>query len=168
LIVGPSEDTIQAGNVKKDIAERYNIRHRFWTELLKKAKQKTQLHANISPGQHSWIGASSGRSGIAFNYSIRQHDTQIELYIDRGTDSQEENKNIFDQLYSNKDVIEKNFGDTLLWDRLDMKRASRISKQILIGGYRDEARWDEIIDAMVNNMINFAKAIKPHLKDLKL
>ena len=56
LIVGPSEESRQVGRTKKDLAERYGIRKRFWTELLQRAKAKTKLHAGISPGQHNYIG----------------------------------------------------------------------------------------------------------------
>jgi hypothetical protein len=33
LIVGPSEESREVGEVKKDRAERYHVRRRFWTEL---------------------------------------------------------------------------------------------------------------------------------------
>jgi len=168
LIVGPSEESRQVGAIKKDIAERYFIRHRFWSTLLKISKDKTKLHANISPSQHNWIGTSTGVRGLGFNYGIRQHDSQIELYIDRGTDSNEENKKIFDLLFSKKDEIESSFGDSLLWERLESKRACRISKQVSLGGYRDENKWDEISETMVDTMIRFSKALKPYIKSLSL
>lgn len=40
LIVGPSEESREVGETKKELAERYPIRHRFWTELLEKAKNQ--------------------------------------------------------------------------------------------------------------------------------
>lgn len=168
LIVGPSEESRQVGIIKKDISERYLIRHRFWTCLLNKSKEKTSLHSNISPGQHSWIGTSAGKRGLGFNYGIRQHDSQIELYIDRGSESDEENKEIFDMLFQSKDDIESVFGDNLLWERLDNRRACRISKKIALGGYRDENKWDEISEDMINTMIKFTKALKPHIKNLNI
>lgn len=168
LIVGPNEDTKQAGIVKKDIAERYTIRNRFWKQLLDEAKEKTKLHSNISPGQHSWIGTSAGKRGLGFNYGIRKHDSQIELYIDRGAESKEENKKIYDELYENKEKIEEAFGETLKWERLEQKRACRISKQLSLGGYRDENNWNEIIEAMIDNMIRFSKSIKQYIKQIKI
>jgi hypothetical protein len=38
LIVGPSEESREAGEAKKDRAERYHIRRRFWTQLLERAR----------------------------------------------------------------------------------------------------------------------------------
>jgi hypothetical protein len=56
LIVGPSEESREAGEAKKDRAERYQIRRRFWTELLDRAKERTRLHTGVSPGEYSYLG----------------------------------------------------------------------------------------------------------------
>lgn len=168
LIVGPSEESRDAGEIKKDIAERYTIRQKFWTSLLKKAKEKTKLHTNISPGQYNWVGTSAGKRGLGLNYSIRQHSATIELYIDRGTDSDEENKKIFDHFIKHKQSIESEFGSEILWERLENRRACRISKQIIIGGYKDDEKWDELQELMIDNMIKFSNAFKPYIKKIEI
>jgi hypothetical protein len=83
-VVGPSEESRELGETKKELAERYTLRRRFWTELLNRAAKRTALHANISPSRYNWISTSSGISGLGFNYTVRQHDAGVELYIDRG------------------------------------------------------------------------------------
>lgn len=168
LIVGPSEESREVGATKKEMAERYVIRRRFWTQLLERAKNKTKLHANISPTQGGWVGTGAGISGLTLNYVIRKHEVCVELYIDRGKDSEEENKAIFDQLAASKDSIERNFGDSLEWQRLEGKKACRIKKEIKTGGYRDESKWPEIQEAMIDAMIRLAKVLKPHIVKLKL
>ena len=45
--------------------------------------------------------------------------------------------------------------------------SSRISRVIEQGSYRDEERWPEIHDAMIDAMIRFEKALRPHLSRLK-
>jgi len=168
LIVGPSEEGRQVGRTKKDLAERYGIRKRFWTELLERAKAKTKLHVGISPGQHNYIGTGAGRYGLAYNYVIRQHDGDVELYIDRGKDAESENKAIFDRLIQSRDRIEATFGGPLEWQRLEGKRACRIKNNVDLGGYRDEPQWPEIQEAMIDAMIRLEKALKPHIDKLKL
>ncbi|HVM47051.1 MAG TPA: DUF4268 domain-containing protein [Candidatus Acidoferrum sp.] len=168
LIVGPSEEGREVGEAKKELAERYDLRHRFWAGLLERAKNRTKLHAHISPGQYSWIGAGSGRRGLGFNYAVRKHEAKVELYIDRGKDSGEENKSIFDSLHSQKEAIEKEFGGPLDWQRLEGKRACRIMKLISVGGYRDEVKWNQTQDAMIDAMIRLEKALKPHIAKLQL
>jgi hypothetical protein len=166
LIVGPSEEGRDIGETKEKLAERYGVREHFWTGLLQKVKAKTRLHANIAPTRENWIGTGAGRSGLSYNYVIRQHDTQAELYIDRGKDADAENKAIFDKLAQSKAEIEQAFGGPLEWERLENKRASRISHGIGVGGYYDEGKWPEIQDAMIDAMIRLEKALKPYIEKL--
>jgi len=168
LIVGPSEESREVGDKKKELAERYVIRQRFWKDLLDRAKEKTRLHAQISPSQYSWIGTGAGKRGLSFNYSITKHEGKAELYIDRGKGSEEKNKEIFDQLISHKEEIENKFGGPLVWERLDTKRASRISKKLDLGGYRDEEKWPEIHDSMIDTMIRLEKALRPFVKKVEI
>jgi hypothetical protein len=168
LIVGPSESTKAVGKAKHEFAERYGIRSAFWKELLDEAKTKTKLHASITPGKYSWIGAGSGKSGITFNYVIWEHEGGVELYIDRGKDSEAENKAIFDALLVDKLKIEELFGRELGWERLDNKRASRIRKTFDHGGYKDKENWSKIIPEMTSAMASLEKALNPFIKKLVL
>jgi hypothetical protein len=168
LIVGPSEESRGVGETKKELAGRYIFRHRFWTTLLDEAKKKTNLHSSISPGHYSWVGAGAGKRGLGLNYVIRKHEGNVELYIDRGKDSDEENKSIFDKLFSSQQQIDAAFGEPLEWQRLDSKRACRIRRKIGIGGYLDETKWPEIITAMVDAMMRLEKALRPHISKLQI
>lgn len=153
---------------RQERAERYEIRKRFWTQLLQLASQRTSLHANITPGQYGYVSAGSGIRGLGFNYTVRESDAVVELYIDRGRDQREGNKRIFDWLCSRKEAIEQQFGEPLLWQRLDEKRACRIMTQIDSGGYRsDESSWAGIHQEMVEKMVNFEAALRPFLEACK-
>jgi len=169
LIVGPSEEARDAGRAKKEVAERYHIREEFWTSLLATARERTPLHANISPRAYSWLGTGSGKRGLGLNYSIRQHRASAELYIDRGKGAEDENKAIFDILHAHKDEVERIFGEPLSWERLDNARACRIAKYIEVGGYRDDREeWPDIQDAMIDAMIRLEKALRPHIDALEI
>lgn len=153
---------------RKERSERYSLRKHFWQKLLERAKEKTSLHANISPNEFSWVGTSSGVKGLSLNYVTGQHEGRVELYIDRSGDGQEVVKQIFDSLHAKKTIIEQAFGEELYWQRLDDKRASRISFTTKIGGYRDdEQKWPEIQDAMIELMMTFEKSLRPHLDSMQ-
>lgn len=166
VITGPSEKTEIVGEEKKGFAERHRKRHEFWKQLLEKSKKKTNLHANISPSIYSWIGAGSGKRGLGFNYAVTYKHGQVELYIDRGKDSDEENKRIFDELQSHKNEIEKDFGDKLKWERLDNRRASRISKRFDYSGLNDREKWDKLQEDMIEAMIRLEKSLKKYIKNI--
>lgn len=153
----------QVGRKKR--AERYDVRLKFWEGLVGMARVRRTRHANIKPGSYHWLGASSGIRGLGFNYVIVQEYGVVELYIDRGEAG--ENKRIFDQILACKEEIEKKFGGTLLWERLDTKRACRIKHVIERGGYRSpEQQWPEIQAEMVETMTSLETALKPTLDSL--
>lgn len=167
-IVGPSEEGREVGETKKELAERYAIRHQFWTALLERARQRTKLHANISPGRGDGIGTGAGKAGLGFNYVVGKHIARVELYIDRGRDAEKSNEAIFNTLLASKQEIENRFGGQLSWDKLEGRRACRIAVQIKQGGFRDRDKWPEIQDALIDAMIRLEKALKPHLTKLEV
>jgi hypothetical protein len=169
LIVGPSEEAKTVGIAKKEIAERYHIRKRWWTTLIERSGVITKLHAHITPGVASWIGVSTGLRGVNLNYAVWQDECGAEVYIDRGKGGEEENESIYDQLLANKDAIESAFSGSLLWERLEGKRACRISYVCKEGGYRSpEDQWGLIQDNVIHAMDRLEKAIKPFLGKVKL
>ena len=169
LIVGPSQETKEVGQTKKQIAERYGIRKRWWTQLVERAAKVSKLHAHITPGEYSWLGTSSGIRGLNFNYGVTQDESSAELYIDRGKDSEQENKAIFDKLQANQAAVENAFGGPLSWERLEGKRACRIRFKDTGGGYRSpEEKWPELQDRIIDAMTRLEQALRPFLKQLNL
>jgi hypothetical protein len=145
-------------------AERYDLRFNFWTGLLGYAKTRTQLHANRSPGKYSYIGGSTGKRGLNYNYAVREEDAQAELYIDFGQGFDDKNLQVFNQLLSQKDSIEQVFGGELEWEDLPDSRGCRVRKRIA-GGYRSSTdEWPRIYEQLVDAMINLDKAVRPHIQ----
>ncbi|MDA1190271.1 MAG: DUF4268 domain-containing protein [Candidatus Poribacteria bacterium] len=168
VISQPSIEGKSVGATKKDIAERHVLRREFWTGLLEDAKNKTRLHENISPGDYSWISASAGIRGLGYNYSVTQHGSAVELYIDRGKESGEENTRIFETLEAQKITVESEFGEELEWERLEGRRACRIARRYESGGYRDKDRWDQVYTQVVDAMIRLDKALRGHIHNLRV
>jgi len=89
----------------------------------------------------------------------------VGIYIDRG--NKEENKQVFDYLFSKKDEIEKQFEDTLIWERLDDKRASRIKYETQ-GNIFDKEQWETMANFMVNAMIKFENIFKNYMSKVNI
>lgn len=164
LIVGPSEEVIKAGETKKELSERHDVRLRFWTELLAKARTRTHLHNALSPVTENWISTGAGKSGLAYNYVIRQHRSNVELYIDRGVENS--NKRIFETLHERRPEIESAFGRAIDWQPLEGKRACRIASYVEGGGYLDEENWPQIQDELIDAMIRLEGALRPFVSTL--
>jgi uncharacterized protein with ParB-like and HNH nuclease domain len=120
---------------------------RFFTQLLLHSVEKLDLHGKISATEANWVGAR--KHGQWWNYVVTQNETRAELYIDCG--NFDGNKALYDHLFANRQAVEAAFGEPLYWQRLDDKRASRISLTVA-GGWADESSWpgafEKAIDAM--------------------
>jgi hypothetical protein len=168
LIVGPSREAKEVGQTRKDVAERYAMRNRWWTQLIERSADRTRLHAHITPGDYSWIGVSAGYPGMNYNYTVTQNGRTAELYIDRGRGAEYENRALFDQLSQHRDPIETAFGGSLSWEALEGKRACRIRAALGDGGYRSpEEQWGSLHDSQRDAMIRLERALKPHIHGLR-
>jgi hypothetical protein len=166
LIVGPSAEAKNTGQVKKEMAERHHLRHEWWTMLVERDDAK--LHAHINPGNHSYLGTSSGSPGLSYNYSVRQNECGAELYIDRGSDSEAANLAIFEQLIQSRSQIEQDVNEQLIWEPMEGRRACRIQFKIP-GGYRmPKEEWPKTQERIVSVMTKFELAFRPVLATLKL
>lgn len=142
--------------------ERYR---EYFQRLIDELRDKHKF-TNARKGQpQSWYSFSSGLSGILLGMCFALNNkARVEIYIDLG--EQEQNKKLFDVLYSEKDQIEAAYGGTMTWERLDDKRSSRISL------YRDgsiEADSESVEDLMrwsVQHLIKMKKTIIPRIKQI--
>ena len=98
----------------------------YFQPLIDELREKHRFTGARIAQPQSWYAFSSGTSGVQVSAVFAGNDTaRVELYIDLGT--ADANKSLFDWLHSQKDAIEKQCGYPLNWERLDGKRACRIS-----------------------------------------
>jgi hypothetical protein len=160
-LASKSLDEIEAAGEEKN---RNKERRQFWTELLKDAAPKIARFADISPSGYHYVSAGSGIGGVKLNFVAAKSYGGVELYIDHGT--QQENKGIFDELYSQKSSIENTFGGSLGWERLDNKRACRIKSQ-MPGNPFDETKRPAIVAFMIDSMARLDNALKEPLAQIQ-
>jgi uncharacterized protein DUF4268 len=146
-------------------ANRDQLRLEFWKDLLAKVKPVLPRFSKLIPSKHQWIGVRSGKSGFGYSFVIRMRNAQVELYIDHG--EVQKNKRSFDSLYSRKEEIEQVFGEALSWERLNDKRASRVSYLIENSGLLAKERWPEIQKQMIEAMVQLQKTLNPEINKLK-
>lgn len=167
VLAGPDEQTRDIGEQKKELAERHILREEFWTGLLERSKARTSLAANRSPSRDHWLSVATGRSGINYNYLILKDGAGVDLYIDVG--NQDKNKALFDQLYAEREAIEREFGDALDWRRLDHKRASRVVMYYGDkGSLHEKDRWYELQDKLIDTMIRFDNVFRSRIGRIRL
>jgi hypothetical protein len=113
----------------------------------------------------NWYSFSSGVPGLVFSNSFAQGaKVRAEMYIDLG--DKDRNKKLFDRLFADKTAIEREYGGSLAWERIDNKRASRIA--VYRGGSIDDSieTRAEIQQWSVDNLLKLRKVLLPRAKAL--
>ena len=128
---------------------------------------RRKMFNNISPRIYAWLGTSSGLRGVNYNCAVNKGTAQAEVYIDRGKEGSNENKDIFEALNSKKNQIEKDFGESLEWESLPDSRACRIKKVTEIGGWQEEEKWEEVHSKVIDYSIRIKKAFDPIIKEVQ-
>ena len=167
LLAGPSEITKIKQKINVEDSNRGKARFEFWELFLEKSKTKTKMYNNISPRIYAWLGTSTGLRGVGYNCAVTKNTAQAEIYIDRGKDNPNENKEIFDELEKNKNKIEEKFGDRLEWEPLPDSRACRIKKVTEIGGWQNEEKWEEIHDKLIEYCMKMKETFDPIISNLQ-
>ncbi|MBP2025091.1 hypothetical protein J2Z71_000616 [Peptoniphilus stercorisuis] len=143
---------------------RHTVRLDFWTQVLQEMNEKSDLYKNVSPSKDNWLSCGCGYTGLAYSFVVTGNYARIELWINRGT--QEENKEIFDNIYTYKEKLESSFGDKFDWQRRDDGKASRIAYWLRDVNVFNEEDWPQMIDFLTSNMIKFEKTMKGILKEV--
>jgi len=165
LIVFPNEWRKTRKSSTSEVSPKMEAYQKFFQILIDELREDHKF-TNARKGQaQSWYSFASGFSGITYGFSFAQGNrARVELYL--GLNRTDKNKEIFDSLISEKTDIETNYGESLEWERLDTKQASRIAI------YRDGAIEDsaenlkEIRDWSINNLLKFKKEFDTRLKNV--
>ena len=167
IIAAPNEwrqeivSSIRVGNAS-DKKQRYKA---FFQKLIDSLRERGFTNARKAQLQ-SWYYFSAGH-GQRIQYSAtfaQGKRARIEVYIDK-TDK-DWNKTLFDQLMEQKDSIESELSETLKWEPLDNRRASRIS--VLRDGSIDDDQetLEEIENWMIDKLLDFKRVFGPRLNEL--
>lgn len=149
------------------IKEREQAYIEFFSQLLADLRRTNDIPmTSASPDGQSWIyvlrigsHSESNASFLGFSFA-RRGQFRVELYIDQG--DKERNKQLFDSLQSQAEIAGE-IGESLNWERLDNRRASRIA------AYRSGAITDspeillELRQWATSTMIEFYTVFRPLL-----
>lgn len=174
IIPTPDAEDYMIGMVAKETEEKSaqrakrgveQLRREFWTRTLERLSTlRISRFDNKSPSKDHWLSSATGISGCGLNLIFLKKSARVELYLSRS--KAEDNKWLFDKLESQKQQIESSFGATLDWQRLDEKRACRISFTEQFDGF-DRENWPEMIEWICSHIDKLEKACLAPLLDLK-
>lgn len=165
-IVFPNEwrKSKRGGKIENSSARGEAYRAYFQSLIDELRDRHSFTKAKIAQPQN-WYTFPTGNSGILYGTSFAQGGrVRAELYIDLG--EFDKNKKLFDWLIEHKQTIEKEFGESLDWERLDDRRASRIA--VYREGIIDDGNMlNEIQTWSIQELLKFRKIFSPFLKSYK-
>ncbi len=136
---------------------------KYFQSLLDEIREKHDMTNARKAYPQCWQSFPTGVSGFAINASFAQNNIAwVSLYIDRG--DKDINKQLFDTLESCKDNIENECGCSLVFDRLDDKRACRIYIPRPGSIEAEQTELEEIRQWHIKHVLIFRKVFPPNIK----
>ena len=118
---------------------RFELRKRFWTFALPEIQKVSGLFGNKQPSTRYYLEGRFGVSYAHIGVVAKLDSVRADFYF--SLPNPEQTKKLFDWLYMQKDEIEKKAGRHFVWERLDAKKACRISLGELSIGIKQESEW---------------------------
>jgi hypothetical protein len=137
----------------------------FFQGLIDELRTKHKFTQARKGQPQNWYTFSSGVQGIGYSVVFALGGrVRTEAYIDYGDANW--NKMVFDGLYEQREAIEIALGESLEWERLDARRASRVAiyRQGSIGD--PPQTLEEIKAWSIDQLLRFRKVLSPRASQL--
>ena len=144
----------EKSELNKSQSERVEFWNQFNDALVEKGKPFNVRKATTDHWYDVAIGTSLAH--IAINLVNKESNIVVELYIN-------DNKELFDKLFENKNRIEEELGFNLDWQRLDNRSASRIKYYIKGLNFDDHSNYDDLIDKTINIAVKMRDIFKRYI-----
>ena len=142
------------GNISA--AEEYRMD--FWTRfndvLESMGKPFNKRKATTDHWYDVAVGTSQGH--ISIDLVNKEHKIRVGFWINN-------NKELYDSLYSQKDEIESQFGHELVWDRLDNKKASFVCTYINGLDFKKQDNYPALMKTAIETAVSLRDTIKQYI-----
>ena len=145
---------VDSGELSKAQAERLIFWNRFNEILISRNKPFNVRKATTDHWYDVALGTSEAHISITLVNKI--NSIGIEIYIN-------DNKELFDRLYSASKEIQNELGFSMDWQRLDNKKASRIIYYISGLDFDNHENYNELINVVIDRVIDIRNAFRNRL-----
>ena len=142
------------GELKKRESERLAFWEEFNEVVVSRGKPFNLRKASTDHWYDVAIGSSEAH--VSINLVNKDGCIVVELYINN-------NKDLFDKLYADKEVIEKKLSFTLTWDKLEGKKASRIKYNIDGLNFDDHSNYPELMNEAIDAAVAMRDTFKNYI-----
>ncbi len=156
--------TTVIAKASENLSETRKVQLEFWTELRKKLLDDKIVPSAQNPGPKYWYNIALGRSGIHISCIADTTRNRIGIQVVLRSKVA---KPALEELLNQKEQIENEIGEQLIWDR----NPNNINKLITLYHSADISNRDlrsKHIDWLGDKVKRFRKAFAPRIKVLKL
>lgn len=146
-----SKKTKTSGDIGKAEAERLEFWEAFNDAIIRNGKPFNVRKATTDHWYDVAIGTSEAH--ISITLVNKESVIGVELYIN-------DNKNLFDRLYEQKELIESEIGFTFDWRRLDEGKAARVVHYIKGLDFDNHSNYVELMNEVIDKVIAARKVFK--------
>lgn len=148
----------KAKSEDNELNKRQSERVAFWEKFNQIVASRGKPFNIRKATTDHWYDVALGTSEahIAINLVNKDGNIVVEVYIN-------DNKELFDELYGNKEEIENQLGFELIWDRLDNKKASRIKHTIPGLNFDDHSNYDKLMNQIIDIAVKMRDVFKKYL-----
>lgn len=160
LAVAPNDwqKEVRSQAVAAGLSVRQETYREFWGLFLDLLQQQHPGWTNTrKPLPQSWMNLPAGVS--VANYAVASGRDQLRVEIYFSSKSAEINEGNFNALLKHKDRLESAFGDPLLWDPLEGRKACRVSFS-RTGDITDQQEWPEYAQWFVDTVNRLRGAVQ--------
>lgn len=121
---------------------RYEVRKKYQEyalPIIQETHADTGCFSGSTGSKENWISGFYGISGCGVIFVANFDGVRVEVHI--SANDKAFNKMVFDKLYTYKESIESELGVTLLWDRGEDKKSSKIYYELKGLSINDEIDW---------------------------
>lgn len=147
-----------------EIGTRFELRRRYWTyalEFIHEAHGDASF-SNVNPSRDNWISGFFGVSGFCIECVANYDSARVEIYF--GKPEKSDNKKAFDALLVHKSEIESKLGVSLIWNRNDDVKASKVYYQLNNVSIENEVDWLQMARFHAEWSKKFYDVIVPYIK----
>ena len=146
-----SKKTKTSGDIGKAEAERLEFWEAFNDAIIRNGKPFNVRKATTDHWYDVAIGTSEAH--ISITLVNKESVIGVELYIN-------DNKDLFDRLYEQKELIESEIGFTFDWRRLDEGKAARVVHYIKGLDFDNHSNYVELMNEVIDKVIAVRKVFK--------
>lgn len=154
----------EAEEFEGEIGTSGETRRKYWTYALNVIREAhgDGLYSGCKPTNRNWIDGFFGIGGINIGCVANWDCAKVVLYL--GKSNAQENKKSFDALLAKRIEIESKIGATLVWDRGENVKHSKIVYQLENVSVDNETDWYQMAKFHAEWSKKFYDVIVPYIK----